>query len=74
VATTHGAQLYNLAKDIGEQTNLADKEPEKFKELAALGTNGTRAISAQVDAGRAQARAAAAGRIEQKQTSISHSD
>jgi hypothetical protein len=35
VATTQGAQLYNLAKDLGEQTNLADKEPEKLKELAA---------------------------------------
>jgi arylsulfatase A-like enzyme len=35
VASTQGAQLYNLAKDIGEQTNLADKEPEKVKELAA---------------------------------------
>ncbi|MDR3405491.1 MAG: sulfatase-like hydrolase/transferase [Chthoniobacter sp.] len=34
VATTQGAQLYNLAKDIGEQTNLADQEPEKVKELA----------------------------------------
>jgi len=35
VATTQGAQLYNLAKDIGEQTNLADQEPERVKELAA---------------------------------------
>jgi arylsulfatase A-like enzyme len=35
VATTQGAQLYNLTKDIGEQTNLADQEPEKVKELAA---------------------------------------
>jgi arylsulfatase A-like enzyme len=33
-ASLDGAQLYNLAKDIGETTNLADKEPEKFKELA----------------------------------------
>jgi arylsulfatase A-like enzyme len=30
-----GAQLYNLAKDIGETTNIADKEPAKVKELAA---------------------------------------
>lgn len=30
-----GSHLYNLAKDIGETTNLADKEPEKFKQLAA---------------------------------------
>lgn len=34
-ATTAGAHLYNLAKDIGEQHNLADQEPEKVKELAA---------------------------------------
>lgn len=30
-----GSHLYNLVKDIGETTNLADKEPEKFKQLAA---------------------------------------
>jgi hypothetical protein len=29
-----GAHLYNLANDIGEQNNLAEKEPQKFKELA----------------------------------------
>ncbi len=34
-ASTEGAELYNLAKDIGEKENLASKEPEKFKELAA---------------------------------------
>ncbi|HEX4946395.1 MAG TPA: sulfatase-like hydrolase/transferase [Blastocatellia bacterium] len=34
-ATTEGAHLYNLATDIGEQTNLAEKEPEKLKQLAA---------------------------------------
>jgi arylsulfatase A-like enzyme len=34
-ASTKGAHLYNLSSDIGEQTNLADKEPEKVKELAA---------------------------------------
>jgi arylsulfatase A-like enzyme len=33
-ATTEGAHLYNLASDIGEQTNLAEKEPEKGKRLA----------------------------------------
>ncbi|MBM3877763.1 MAG: sulfatase [Verrucomicrobia bacterium] len=33
-----GAHLYNLAKDIGETTNLAEKEPEKFKQLAAAWT------------------------------------
>jgi arylsulfatase A-like enzyme len=30
-----GAHLYNLAMDIGETTNLAQKEPDKVKELAA---------------------------------------
>ena len=34
-ATTEGAHLYNLTQDMGEKTNLADKEPEKVKELAA---------------------------------------
>jgi hypothetical protein len=34
-ATTEGAELYNLAQDIGEKNNLAAKEPEKVKELAA---------------------------------------
>jgi arylsulfatase A-like enzyme len=34
-ATPAGAHLYNLATDIGEQTNLAEKEPAKFKQLAA---------------------------------------
>lgn len=29
-------QLYNLSKDIGEQTNLAEKHPEKVRELQAL--------------------------------------
>jgi arylsulfatase A-like enzyme len=35
-ASTDGAQLYNLASDIGEKTNLADKEPAKLKELTVL--------------------------------------
>jgi arylsulfatase A-like enzyme len=35
IATTQGAQLYNLAQDIGEKTNLAEKEPAKVQELAA---------------------------------------
>ncbi len=35
-ATTAGAQLYNLAKDIGETKNLADAEPAKVKQLAAM--------------------------------------
>jgi arylsulfatase A-like enzyme len=34
-ASTEGAELYNLTKDIGEKENLAAKEPEKFKQLAA---------------------------------------
>lgn len=29
-------QLYNLKNDIGEKNNLAEKHPEKVKELAAL--------------------------------------
>lgn len=33
-----GAQLYNLADDIGESDNLAEKEPEKLKEIAAAWT------------------------------------
>jgi arylsulfatase A-like enzyme len=35
-ATTAGAELFNLKQDIGEQNNLAGKEPEKVKELAAV--------------------------------------
>lgn len=31
-----GYELYNLANDIGELTNLADKEPARVKELDAL--------------------------------------
>ncbi|MES2776530.1 MAG: arylsulfatase [Bacteroidota bacterium] len=30
------AQLYNLGDDIGEKNNLAEKYPEKIKEMAAL--------------------------------------
>jgi arylsulfatase A-like enzyme len=37
-ATASGAHLYNLAKDAGEQTNLADNEPEKVKRLTAVWT------------------------------------
>lgn len=29
-------ELYNLAEDLGELTNLADKQPEKLKELQGL--------------------------------------
>ena len=35
-ASTAGAQLYNLQQDIGEKENLAAKEPEKLKKLAAV--------------------------------------
>ncbi len=34
-ASTDQAELYNLARDIGEKTNLATSEPAKFQELAA---------------------------------------
>lgn len=34
-ATMDGAELYNLAKDIGEKQNLAASEPAKVKELTA---------------------------------------
>jgi arylsulfatase A-like enzyme len=34
-ASTEGAHLFNLAKDIGEQENLAEKEPAKSRQLAA---------------------------------------
>lgn len=33
-ASVDGAQLYNLAEDIGETTDLAAKNPEKLKELS----------------------------------------
>ena len=35
-ANTEGAELYNLKEDIGEKNNLAGKNPEKLKELAAI--------------------------------------
>ena len=34
-ATVEGAKLFNLKDDVGEQTDLAAKHPEKVKELAA---------------------------------------
>ncbi|HNQ90256.1 MAG TPA: sulfatase-like hydrolase/transferase [Verrucomicrobiota bacterium] len=34
-ASTDGAELYNLAQDLGEKTDLADKAPDKLKELTA---------------------------------------
>ena len=33
-----GAQLYNLADDIGESKDLADMQPKKFREIAAAWT------------------------------------
>ena len=35
-ADTQGAELYNVTKDIGEKENLAAKNPDKLKELAAM--------------------------------------
>ena len=35
-ATTAGAQLYNLRQDLGEKENLAEKNPEKLRELVAV--------------------------------------
>ncbi len=35
-ATVEGAKLFNLKDDLGEQTDLTQKHPEKVKELAAL--------------------------------------
>jgi arylsulfatase A-like enzyme len=35
-ATVEGAKLFNLKDDIGEQTDLAAKHPDRVKELAAL--------------------------------------
>ena len=37
-ASVAGAELYNLAQDIGEQKNLAATNPEKVRELAAAWT------------------------------------
>ena len=37
-ATLDGARLFNLKDDVGEQTDLAAKHPEKVKELGALWT------------------------------------
>lgn len=34
-ATVDGAELYNLAQDIGEKNDLAKQNPDKVKELAA---------------------------------------
>ena len=37
-ATVEGATLFNLKDDVGEQADVADKNPEKVKELAAAWT------------------------------------
>ena len=34
-ATVEGASLYNLKDDLGEQTDLASKQPEKVRQLAS---------------------------------------
>ena len=34
-SSIEGAELYNLAEDIGEKNNLAAREPAKVRELAA---------------------------------------
>ena len=36
VATTEGAELYNVKEDIGEKNNLAAKNPEKLQELCEM--------------------------------------
>jgi arylsulfatase A-like enzyme len=43
-ASTAEAQLYNLKRDLGEKANLADKEPAKLKELAAMWENWNREL------------------------------
>ncbi len=35
-ADTTGAELYNLKDDLSEKTNLAERNPDKLKELAAM--------------------------------------
>lgn len=35
MGSIEGAELYDLASDLGEKTNLAEQEPAKVKELAA---------------------------------------
>ncbi len=45
-ATLDGAQLYNLAADIGETTDLSAGHPEKVRELSALWTSWNAELSA----------------------------
>jgi len=44
-------ELYDLVRDIGEKTNLADKMPEKAKELHNLLRNWRESVNAQVPTG-----------------------
>jgi arylsulfatase A-like enzyme len=41
-------ELFNLAEDIGEETNLATKEPGKLRELARLLTKHLKSVDAQM--------------------------
>ncbi len=45
-AATEKIGLYDLSKDIGEKQNLADKHPEKVKELHALMTTFDKSLRA----------------------------
>ena len=45
-----GLELYNLKDDLGEATNLADKMPEKAKELKAIMEKWREGIGAPVPA------------------------
>jgi len=41
-------ELFNLAADLGEETNLADSEPARVRELAGILTRHLRAVDAQM--------------------------
>ena len=45
---TRKLELYNLREDIGEKTNLAEKQPEKLRELAESLTDHLRAVNARM--------------------------
>jgi len=49
-------ELYNLADDIGENTNLADQYPEKVEQLHKLLTGWRRDVSARIPDGQAYAK------------------
>ena len=70
-ASTEGAKLYNLTEDIGEKNDLAAKNPEKVKELAALwdGWNSTLVDPKWTPAG---PRRAAGGRAEAVTSNAPH--